>query len=82
MGPRVKPFELEEMTVAGLQRGMASGRFTAAILTESYRRRIGEIDQHGPRLKAVIELNPDAPALARELDRERKVQSLCGRDRD
>ena len=51
---RVKPFELEEMTVAELQRDMASGRFTAAGLVESYRRRIGEIDQNGPRLRAEI----------------------------
>ena len=70
LAPRVKSFELEEMTVAELQRGMASGRFTAAGLVECYRRRIGEVDRSGPRLQAVIELNPDAPALAGELDRE------------
>ena len=38
----------------------------------SYGERIREVDRHGPGLKAVIELNPDAPAIARELDRERK----------
>ena len=32
--PRVKSFELEEMTVVELQRGMESGRFTAAGLVE------------------------------------------------
>ena len=76
--PRVKSFELEEMTVAELQRGMASGRFTAAGLVESYLQRISEIDQHGPRLKAVIELNPDARAIARELDRERVAKGPRG----
>jgi amidase len=75
---RVKPFELEEMTVVELQRGMVSGRFTAAGLVESYRRRISEIDQRGPKLRSVIELNPDASAIARELDRERKANGPRG----
>jgi amidase len=57
---------------------MASGRFTAAALVERYRQRINEIDQHGPCLKAVIELNPDAPAMARELDRERQAKGPRG----
>ncbi|MBI5388142.1 MAG: amidase [Verrucomicrobia bacterium] len=76
--PRVKSFELEEMTVAELQRGLASGHFTAEGLVEKYRQRISEVDQHGPRLKTVIELNPDAPAIARELDRERKARGPRG----
>jgi amidase len=75
---RVKPFELEEMTVLELQRGMESGRFTAANLVEKYQQRILEIDQQGPRLKSVIELNPDALAIARELDRERKSKGPRG----
>jgi amidase len=74
----VKPFELEELTVVELQRGMASGRFTAAGLVEMYQRRIREIDQHGPRLKSVIELNPDALMIASELDRERKARGPRG----
>jgi len=66
------------MTVAELQRGLGSGRFTSVSLVASYQQRIGEIDQHGPHLKAVIELNPDAPARARELDRERKTRGPRG----
>jgi len=65
--------------VAELQSGLASGRLTARALVEGYRQRIIEIDQRGPRLKAVIELNPDAPAIARELDRERKATGPRGR---
>jgi amidase len=75
---RVKPFELEEMTVVELQRGMESGRFTAAGLVKLYQQRISEVDQHGPSLKSVIELNPDAPAIASELDRERKAKEPRG----
>jgi amidase len=74
----VKPFELEEMTVLELQRGMESGRFTSAGLVERYQRRITEVDQHGPRLKSVIELNPDALTIATELDRERKAKGPRG----
>ena len=77
-GPHRKPFELEGLTVVELQRGMESGRFMAAGLVELYRRRIKEIDQNGPRLNSVIELNPDALALATELDRERQAKGPRG----
>jgi len=76
--PRVKPFELEEMTVVELQRGMESGRFTAAGLAEMYHQRIIEVDLHGPRLKSVIELNPDVFTIASELDRERRAKGPRG----
>ena len=67
-----KSFALEEMTVADLQQGMASGRFTAVGLVRHYLKRIEEVDRKGARLKSVIELNPDALAIAEALDRERK----------
>ena len=73
-----KPFALEEMSVAELQRGMASGRFTAAALVRQYLRRIEEVDRRGPRLKAVLELNPDALAIAQALDQERKAKGPRG----
>lgn len=76
--PQKKPFELEELTVAELQRGMKTGRFTAASLVKLYQRRIQEIDQNGPRLQSVIELNPDALARATELDRERQMKGPRG----
>jgi amidase len=66
------------MTVADLQRGMATGRFTAGALVRHYLKRIAEVDQTGRRLKAVIELNPDAFAIAEALDRERKTNGPRG----
>ena len=75
---RVRPFELEETTLADMRRGMATGRFTAAGLAKTYLRRIDEVDRNGPRLNSVIELNPDAPVLAAELDRERKAKGPRG----
>ena len=69
--PDVKSFELEEITIADLQDGMKSGRFTARLLVEKYSARIAEIDKHGPAINSVIELNPDAPSIADTLDEER-----------
>ncbi len=64
-------FAYEEATILGLGREMAAGKCSAAGLVAAYLRRIAEIDRGGPGLGAVIEVNPDAEAIARELDRER-----------
>ncbi len=73
-----KPFELDEITVAQLQAGMASGRYTARSIAEKYLARIEEIDQQGPVLASVIEVNPDALAIADTLDKERGQQRVRG----
>lgn len=62
--------DLDEMTVAEMQEGIRSGRFTARSLTDAYLRRIEATDKRGPALNAIIELNPDAFAIADSLDRE------------
>lgn len=74
----VKPFELDEITIPELQEGMSSGRFTSESLVEKYTARIHEIDKQGPAINSVIELNPDAPAIAQALDHERKDRSTRG----
>ena len=71
-------FELDEVTVAGLQEGMASGKYTARSITEQYLARIEAIDRNGPALRSVIEVNPDALAVADALDRERKEKGIRG----
>jgi amidase len=76
--PEVKPFELDEITVAELQDGMKSGRFTARSLVEKYTARIAEIDKQGPAINAVIELNPEAAAIADALDQESKAKGPRG----
>ncbi|HEX9039032.1 MAG TPA: amidase [Ktedonobacterales bacterium] len=63
--------ELEEASVASLAAAMAEGRLTAARLTEMYLERIAALNTAGPELRAVIETNPDALAIAEALDRER-----------
>jgi amidase len=76
--PGVKPFELDEITISGLQDGMKSGKFTARSLVEKYSARIGEIDKNGPAINSVIELNPDALSIADSLDQERKAKGPRG----
>jgi amidase len=76
--PEIKPFELDEITITKLQAGMASGKFTARSITEKYLARIEEIDKQGPALNSVIEINPDALAIADALDQERKANHLRG----
>ena len=65
-----RPFELDEIGLADLAAGLRRGRWTARRLVDLYSERIREIDSAGPRLGAVIELNPDASALAEQSDRE------------
>lgn len=74
----VKPFELDEITVAELQEGMKSGKFTAHSLAQKYLERIEEIDKSGPRINSVIETNPDALSIADSLDEERKSKGPRG----
>src|SRR5690348_8901022 len=66
--------DLDEVTVAGLQAGMAKGQYTARSLTEAYLGRIDAVNLTGPMLRAVIETNPDALAIAAALDAERKAK--------
>ena len=74
----VKPFEFEETTIAELQEAMRSGRHTARSLAEAYLARIQDVDKQGATLNSVIELNPDALAIADDLDRERKAGRVRG----
>jgi amidase len=74
--PEVKPFELDEITITELQEGMKSGKFTARSLVEKYSARVEEIDK--PTVNAIIEMNPDAEAMAKALDQERKAKGPRG----
>jgi amidase len=77
-GFRVPEFELEEATIADLQRDMVSGKQTSHSITAAYLERIAAMDRQGPSLHSVIETNPDALAIADSLDRERKQKGQRG----
>ena len=74
--PEAPAFELDEVTIHDLQQGMSSGKFSALALTEKYLARIDAIDKR--TINSVIELNPDALAIAQQLDRERKAKGPRG----
>jgi amidase len=78
--PETQParFPFEEVTIAQLQAQMARGTITARALTQAYLTRIAAIDRAGPTLRAVIELNPDALAIAAERDAERRAGRVRG----
>ena len=69
---------LEWQDATTLQTAMAEGRTSAVQLTRHFLRRIKAIDKAGPKVNAVIELNPDALAQAKALDAERKTGSTRG----
>ncbi len=62
-------FELNEATIAGLQAKMASGELTSVAISSMYLDRIAAVDT---LLRSVIELNPDAMEIAKQMDIERK----------
>ena len=78
MASQVAPFELEEATIADLQKGMESGKWTSRAICEAYLKRIAEVDRQGPTLRSILETNPDALAIADALDRERKSGKTRG----
>ena len=74
----MKPFALDEITIAELQDGMKTGEFTARSLVENYLQQIQDVDSLGPALNSIIELNPDALPIADALDAERQSKETRG----
>ena len=64
-------FELQEATIRDLQKWMASGKYTSRAITAMYLSRIASLDKQGPSINQIIELNPDALAIADAMDAER-----------
>ena len=70
--------DLEEVSIAQLQATMTAGRLDAETLVQLYLTRIQTIDRSGPTLRSVQETNPDAIAIARALDEERRAKRVRG----
>jgi amidase len=66
------PTQLNEATVAGLEAAMKSGDLSSRRLVDFYLGRIRALDQDGPRVNTVIEVNPEAREIASALDAERR----------
>jgi amidase len=71
-------FELNEATIDILQQKMQNKEYTSRSITELYLKRIDAIDKAGPKLNAVIELNPDALSIADAMDKERANGKVRG----
>ena len=71
-------FELDELSLQEISEGLQKGKWTSSGLAVLYLDRIDAVDRSGPRLNSVVELNPDAMALARQLDQERKDNRVRG----
>jgi len=67
-----------EETVAQLQAEMAAGTLTSVQLTQYYIDRIMALDQNGPNVNSVIELNPDALRMAQNADDMRAKGKVLG----
>jgi len=65
-------FKYEEFDIDQLQKGYAAGAFTIEEVVQAYLDRIEAIDKNGPQLNSVIQVNPDAIAIAKALDVEMK----------
>jgi len=86
--PESSTFELNEITIRELKDGMKSGRFTARSIAEQYLARIESMDRpdkdksgndrRRPAVNGLLELNPDALAIADGLDQERKQKGPRG----
>lgn len=62
---------VENATVADLQEALAAGRTTASDLVRAYLARVEAYDRAGPKLNSVREINPDALAIAAQIDAAR-----------
>lgn len=72
---QTKSFAFEETTIPDLQSAMQKGETTSRRITQAYLDRIAEIDK---KLNSMIELNPDALAIADQMDKERKGGKVRG----
>ena len=72
------PTQHNEATLAQLQAEMTSGKLTSKDLTNEYIARITALDQSNPGVNSIIELNPDALAMAENLDKLRKKGTVLG----
>ena len=76
--PAATSDELAYLDIAELQARMDAGELTSAELVAYHLDRIADLDRSGPRLRSIIETNPEAEATAAALDRERQESGPRG----
>ncbi|KAH7406756.1 glutamyl-tRNA amidotransferase subunit A [Phaeosphaeria sp. MPI-PUGE-AT-0046c] len=73
--PMCNGIALEEVTIDQLQSYMSTGLLTSLQLLRCYLQRVRQVDDY---INSVIELNPDAEAIATALDVEREAGKIRG----
>jgi amidase len=77
-GAQSRTFDLLTASIADIQDAVDGGALTYETLVRLYLARIDAYDKKGPRLNAVIAINPRATETARALDEERKAKGRRG----
>ncbi len=72
LAPLTGVSDLDEVTISELASAMSSGRMTARGIVDMYLDAIERIDRRGPAINSILEINPDARAIADALDAERR----------
>jgi len=67
-------FDLNSASVESINAAFDAGTLTSEKLTQMYLDRIARFDREGPKLEALISVNPDALAVAKSLDEERRTK--------
>ena len=70
--------EIEELTIAEMVEGMERGGLSSNDLVNMYLERIRTLDVGGPAVNSVIQINPQARAIAKARDKERKAGNVRG----
>src|SRR5262249_37068448 len=73
-----RTFRVQEASIAEIHAAMRAGSLTCRALVEAYLHRIDALDKRGPAINAIVTVNPDAVATAKELDRRFASQGLTG----
>lgn len=74
----IQHYPIEEATIPELQAALESGEVTSRGLVMQYLYRIAMLDQSGPQINSIIEVNPDAIFIAEALDQERRSRGARG----
>jgi amidase len=61
-------------SIGDLQQQMASGKLDSQRLVDAFIQRIDSLDQAGPRVNAVLQLNPEVQKIAAQRDQQRKAR--------
>ena len=72
------PSSIEEATIVQLQAGMSGGSLSSVSIVNMYEARISTLDQSGPTLNSILQVNPDAPSIARQQDMLRQSGKILG----